>query len=158
MLWSSFPHYNMTPQLRGHSLATALWRTGQLNRSPVSSLFVKIVIIKYIIKQNVHYAQTNINNINKTSALLQTSGSKDEPNTQCFCRYWKRVGAQKRERNRATRTSSTISKNYRYTETREESSNQRTCSRHCHWYAWNIFHITLNSPKNQPLKPRSHGS
>jgi len=27
-----------------------------------------------------HYAQTNINNVNKTYALLQTIGGKDEPN------------------------------------------------------------------------------
>ena len=27
-----------------------------------------------------HYAQTNINNINRTWALLQTTGGKDEPN------------------------------------------------------------------------------
>jgi len=27
-----------------------------------------------------HYTQTNINNANKTWALLQTTGGKDEPN------------------------------------------------------------------------------
>ena len=27
-----------------------------------------------------HYTQTNTNNVNKTRALLQTTGSKDEPN------------------------------------------------------------------------------
>ena len=27
-----------------------------------------------------HYAQTNTNNVNKTRALLQTTGGKDEPN------------------------------------------------------------------------------
>ena len=27
-----------------------------------------------------HYAQTNTNNVNKTWALLQTTGGKDEPN------------------------------------------------------------------------------
>ena len=27
-----------------------------------------------------HYAQTNTINVNKTSALLQTAGGKDEPN------------------------------------------------------------------------------
>ena len=27
-----------------------------------------------------HYMQTNTNNVNKTSALLQTTGGKDEPN------------------------------------------------------------------------------
>ena len=27
-----------------------------------------------------HYAQTNTNNVNKTCALLQTNGGKDEPN------------------------------------------------------------------------------
>ena len=30
-----------------------------------------------------HYAQTNTNNVNKTSALLQTTGGKDEPNIVC---------------------------------------------------------------------------
>jgi hypothetical protein len=29
-----------------------------------------------------HYAQANTNNINKTWALLQTTGSKDESNTK----------------------------------------------------------------------------
>ena len=27
-----------------------------------------------------HYTQTNTNNVNKTWALLQTTGGKDEPN------------------------------------------------------------------------------
>jgi hypothetical protein len=27
-----------------------------------------------------HYAQTNTNNVNKTCALLKTTGCKDEPN------------------------------------------------------------------------------
>jgi hypothetical protein len=27
-----------------------------------------------------HYTQTNTNNVNKTCALLQTTGGKDEPN------------------------------------------------------------------------------
>jgi len=27
-----------------------------------------------------HYAQTNTNNVNKTWALIQTTGGKDEPN------------------------------------------------------------------------------
>jgi hypothetical protein len=27
-----------------------------------------------------HYAQTNTNNVNKTLALIQTTGGKDEPN------------------------------------------------------------------------------
>ena len=27
-----------------------------------------------------HYAQANANNVNKTGALLQTTGGKDEPN------------------------------------------------------------------------------
>ena len=32
-------------------------------------------------KQNKkHYTQTNTNNVNKTRALLQTTGVKDEPN------------------------------------------------------------------------------
>ena len=32
-----------------------------------------------------HYAQTNPNNVNKTRALLQTTGGKDEPNIVFFC-------------------------------------------------------------------------
>ena len=33
-----------------------------------------------------HYAQTNTNNVNKTLALLQTTGGKYEPNI-IFCGY-----------------------------------------------------------------------
>ena len=33
-----------------------------------------------------HYMQTNTNNVNKTCALLQTSGGKDEPNIN-FMQY-----------------------------------------------------------------------
>jgi len=29
-----------------------------------------------------HYAKTNINNVHKTCAILQTAGDKDEPNIQ----------------------------------------------------------------------------
>ena len=31
-----------------------------------------------------HYAQTHTNNVNKTWALLQTTGGKDEPNIVCM--------------------------------------------------------------------------
>jgi len=31
-----------------------------------------------------HYTQTNTNNVNKTCALLQTTGGKDEPNIVCM--------------------------------------------------------------------------
>jgi hypothetical protein len=31
-----------------------------------------------------HYAQTNTNNINKTWAILQTTGGKDKPNIVCM--------------------------------------------------------------------------
>ena len=34
-----------------------------------------------------HYTETNTNNINKTRALLQTTGGKDEPNIVFF--MWK---------------------------------------------------------------------
>ena len=32
-----------------------------------------------------HYAQTDTNNVNKTCALQQTTGCKDEPNSVMFC-------------------------------------------------------------------------
>jgi hypothetical protein len=35
-----------------------------------------------------HYTQTNTNNVNKTWALLQTTGDKDDPNI-VFIRYMK---------------------------------------------------------------------
>ena len=31
-----------------------------------------------------HYPQANTNNVNKTRALLQTTGGKDEPNIVCM--------------------------------------------------------------------------
>ena len=31
-----------------------------------------------------HFTQTNTNNINRTRALLQTTGDKDEPNIFCM--------------------------------------------------------------------------
>ena len=35
---------------------------------------------QYTICVGHHYAQANTNNVNKTRALLQTAGGKDEPN------------------------------------------------------------------------------
>ena len=40
-----------------------------------------------------HYTQTNTNNVNKTCALLLTTGGKDEPNTVYMRKYtsmWQR--------------------------------------------------------------------
>ena len=34
-----------------------------------------------------HYPQTNTNNVNKTRALLQTTGDKDKPHIGCMTRY-----------------------------------------------------------------------
>ena len=50
------------------------------NSEKLATIHTQDVVKKNTICVGHHYTQTNTNNVNKTRALLQTTGGKDEPN------------------------------------------------------------------------------